>query len=109
MSDKLSQNEGAGGAFAGRAQTTSCEDIVLQSSGRGNGNHTTPYRKNNSALLVSKYLPNKDATWEDTTGGTMDGYSTGPPIQDDQDEERMGSNVLHGLHKECDWDAYLDH
>ena len=62
MSDKLSQNEGAGGAFAGRAQTTSCEDIVLQSSGRGNGNHTTPYRKNNSALLVSKYLPNKDAT-----------------------------------------------
>ena len=38
----------------------------------------------------------------------MDGYTTGPPIQDDQDEERMGSTGLHGLHKECDWDAYLD-
>ena len=50
MPDKLSQHEGAEGAFVGRAQTKSSEDIVLPSSGGVNENYTTSGHKNNSGI-----------------------------------------------------------
>ena len=107
---KLSQNEGAEGAFAGRTQTKSSDDIVLQSSGRVNENYTTScHRKssdtNTRASSLSSDSPNKVATWEDITGEAMDG-NTSPRIHyDDQDDGRILSNSLYSLHDECDWDV----
>ena len=73
MPDKLSQNEGADGAFVGRAQPKSSEDIVLGSSGGVNGHKNNSDMDRRRASSLSPDSPNMDATWEDITGEAING------------------------------------